>query len=165
MKEFIYQAFGEGKDLEWWQMVDRGIVIFLLAITLVRISGRRSFGKGSALDNTVVILLGTTLGRALVGVSPFFPTVMACLALVLLHRIFAWATVTHHGFGRLVKGEKIALYEKGRFNHHNMKRGLVSERDIMEDLRLKVQIDDLEEIESVWLERSGEVSGVKKKKE
>lgn len=163
MKEFFYQAFGEGKDLEWYQMVDRGVVIFLIAIVLIRLSGRRSFGKGSALDNTIVILLGSTLSRALVGVSPFIPTVVACLALVLLHRVFAWITVHGHGFGRWVKGERIILYENGRFNEKNMKRGLISERDIMEGVRLKALTDDLDKIEAIWLERNGEVSAIRKK--
>jgi uncharacterized membrane protein YcaP (DUF421 family) len=163
MKELLYQAFGEGKDLEWYQMVDRAVVIFLIAIALIRISGRRSFGKGTPLDNTIVILLGATLSRALVGVSPFISTVIACLALVILHRLFAWMSVHNHGFGRWIKGERIVLYEKGQFNRANMRRGLVSERDIMEGVRLKALMDDLDKIETIWLERNGEISPVKKR--
>jgi uncharacterized membrane protein YcaP (DUF421 family) len=162
MKEFLYQAFGEGKDLEWWQMLDRAIVIFLLAIVLLRLSGRRSFGMKSPIDNTIMILLGATLSRALVGVSPFVPTIVACLGLVLMHRVIAWLGLQSHAFGRLVKGRPIPIYKNGKFDEDNMKRSLISEHDVREGLRTNLNTDNLDKVDSILLERGGSLSIIKK---
>lgn len=163
MKEFLYQAFGEGKDLEWWQMLDRSIVIFLIAIVLLRLSGRRSFGMKSPIDITIMILLGATLSRALVGVSPFVPTMAACLGLVLLHRLLAWLGIHSHAFGRLIKGRPIPIYKNGKFDKLNMKRSLVTEHDIREGLRSSINSEDLEQVDAILLERGGSLSVTKKK--
>ncbi len=165
MREALIKAFGDGKDLEWWQMADRAVVIFVLTIVFIRLSGRRSFGMKSPFDNTITILLGAILSRVVVGISPFVPTVAASLVLVLLHRLFAWLAIRSRTFGRLVKGQAIPVFKDGRIIRENMHRGLISEHDLMEAVRQKANAADLSEIESCWLERDGELSTVKKKKE
>lgn len=163
MSEIIYKLFGDGKDLNSLQFTDRAIVIFIIAIALVRISGRRSFGVKTPFDTTIAILLGSILGRAVAGVSPFVPTVAGCLALVVLHRILAWAVLHYPSLARLVRGKPIPLYKDGKFIDENMKRGLVTKEDILEHVRLKALMPDFEKVESAWLETTGEIAIVKKK--
>src|SRR3954454_18139404 len=42
MESVIDLVFGEGPDLEAWQMAARGVCMFVIALVMVRISGRRS---------------------------------------------------------------------------------------------------------------------------
>ena len=44
----------------------------------------------------------------------------------------------------------------------NMGHVNITEHDILEDLRLQVQLGSLEKIEEVYMERTGEISFVKK---
>jgi uncharacterized membrane protein YcaP (DUF421 family) len=163
MKELLISAFGEGKDLEWWQMASRAGLIFILCIILIRLSGRRSFGMKSPFDNTIAILLGAILSRAVVGASPFFPTLGAAIVLVLMHRLFAWLSLQFHWFGSLIKGSARPLYEKGQLNKESLSKALLSISDLEEGLRLGFHSNNLEEVESMYLERNGEISIVKKK--
>jgi len=51
MNSILIEMFGQGKDLNTLQMSCRGIVVFFIALLLIRISGRRSFGMHTPLDN------------------------------------------------------------------------------------------------------------------
>jgi uncharacterized membrane protein YcaP (DUF421 family) len=163
MNELLISVFGQGRDLEWYQMCARAVVIFIIAILFLRLSGRRSFGMKSPFDNTIAILIGAVLSRPVVGASPFIPTMCAALVLALMHRLFAWLSLYFHSFGRLIKGAPLPLFEHGHFNKANMKRALISIRDIEERLRLNANACTLEEVEAMYLERNGEISVVKKK--
>ena len=60
------------------------------------------------------------------------------------------------------EGGKVLLYRKGMFIKENMGHVNITEHDILEDLRLQVQLGSLEKIEEVYMERTGEISFVKK---
>src|SRR3984885_2786158 len=120
--ETIIKLFGEGKDLNALQMSDRGILMFFIALVLIRISGRRSFGIRSPLDNIITISLGAVMSRAVVGASDFIPVVATCFVIVLMHRFVGWLIARSKAFGRLIEGEKILLFEDGVFLKDNMKK-------------------------------------------
>ncbi len=68
----LEKIWGTGTSLDTVQMGTRGIAVFIIALLLIRVSGRRSFGIRSPLDNIIVILLGAILSRAVVGASPLY---------------------------------------------------------------------------------------------
>ncbi|MDB4924262.1 DUF421 domain-containing protein [Mucilaginibacter sp.] len=164
MEELIIKIFGEGKELNVYQMSARAFVIYIIALVLIRISGRRTFGKKSAFDNTIAIILGAILSRAVVGASDFVPTVVCCLVLVLLHRLLAMISLHNESFARLLRGESMVLFENEKLNDENMKLGLISKNDLMGDVRSKANINSLTNVKQVYLETSGEISVVEKEK-
>jgi len=161
--ELLKQIFGEGKDLSILQMSCRGVVVFIIALLLIRISGRRSFGVRTALDNIISISLGAILSRAVVGASDFAAVVVTCFVIVLMHRLFGWFISTSKRFGKIMEGNKIKLYEGGKFLHSNMHRALVCEEDIMQGVRKSALTEDMNTIDKVYIERNGEISAIRKK--
>ncbi|MDN3583462.1 DUF421 domain-containing protein [Mucilaginibacter flavus] len=159
--ELLNKLFGEGKDLNALQMSDRAAVIFVIALILIRISGRRSFGVRTPLDNIITISLGAVMSRAIVGASDFVPVVVCCFVIVLLHRLFGWLIAHSKAFGRFIEGDKMVLFEKGRFNQEHMKDALVCEEDIMQGVRKSAMTEDMNKIEKVYMERNGEISSIK----
>lgn len=158
----LNDLWGSGTNLNALQMVCRGVVIFIVALILIRLSGRRSFGVGSPLDNIIVILLGAILSRAVVGASPFISVVATSTVIVLLHRIFSWIKAKSKNFTKVVEGDKIPPFKNGQFMHANMKRALVNKEDVMQELRKAALTEDLNIVELIYIERSGEISIVKK---
>ena len=162
MQQSIELLFGTGKDLNALQMSCRAAIVFLIALALIRISGRRSFGIRTPLDNIIVILLGALLSRAVVGASPFIAVVCASFILVLMHRVLGWLIVRDERIAKITEGKKIALFKDKVFIKSNMDKALVCEEDIMQGVRKSALTDDMNKIDSVYMERNGEISAIKK---
>lgn len=80
----FHDLIGSKGDILWWQMSIRAVLIFLFGLVLIRLFGRRAFGKQTALDIVLAIVVGSNLSRALTANAPFFPTLAATAAIVLL---------------------------------------------------------------------------------
>lgn len=160
--EILSPLFGEGEHLNILQMSSRGIVMFIVALILIRLSGRRSFGVRTPLDNIIVISLGAIMSRGVVGASPYVPVMVCCFVIVLLHRLFGWLIATSKAFGRFVEGDKIILFDKGKFIDDHMRSGLVCQEDIMQGVRKSALTEDMDRIEKVYMERNGEISSIRK---
>jgi uncharacterized membrane protein YcaP (DUF421 family) len=162
--ELIKEIFGEGKDLNVLQMSARAAVMFVIALFLIRLAGIKTFGKSSAFDNIIIIMLGAILSRAVVGVSPFFPTVFAGLTTVLMSRLVSWLSIKSKTVGKLAKGEPVSLFKEGTVNKSNLYGNLLTEHDLMQAVRKEGNTTTLNDVEEVLLERSGDLSVIKKKK-
>jgi uncharacterized membrane protein YcaP (DUF421 family) len=161
--DIIEELFGSGKDLSVLQMCCRSFVIFLITLILIRLGGMRAFGKKSAFDNIIVIMLGAILSRAVTGASAFVPTVMASLVLVLIHRVLGILCLFSQPINRFAKGESRSLYKNGEINRKNMKRSLLTENELLESVRLQANERSFTNIDEIIIEATGEISVVKKK--
>lgn len=146
------------------QICWRTLVVFIIALVLLRVSGRRTFASNSGQETVVKFMLGAILSRAIAGDSPFGVIVAAAAMLVLLHRALAYATYFFPAFGRLVKGESSVLAEGSSINHHELRRASFSEEALQAAVRGAANLDDLAQVKTVRLEHDGNVSVVKKEK-
>jgi uncharacterized membrane protein YcaP (DUF421 family) len=160
--ELIYYLFGSGKDLNSLQMGLRALVMFFITLMLIRIAGMRAFGTKSAFDNVLVIMLGAVLSRAVVGASPFIPVIVASMVLVLIYRILAYLGLNNDKISHLLKTRERSLYKNGKINEENMKRCNISMGDLLSGIRSAGCTDRLEDLREVLMERSGEISVIKK---
>jgi len=137
-------------------------VVFLIALVLLRVSGRHTFASNSAQETIVKFMLGGLLSRAITGDSSFGVVIAAAVMLVLLHRALAYATYFVPAFGRLVKGESSVLAEDGKVRRHELRRASLSEEALHAALRGAANVDDLAQVKLVRLEHDGTVTVVKK---
>ena len=162
--DIIDEFFGHGTDLNSLQMCMRAIVIFFVTLLLIRFTGMRVFGIKTAFDTCIIIMLGSVLSRAVVGASPFIPTILASAVLVIIHKIIARSSVSNQTISHLVKGKPLSIYKNGILNEKNLKRCSLSFGDVMEEVRLNLNDNSLENIEEIFMERTGEISVIEKKK-
>jgi uncharacterized membrane protein YcaP (DUF421 family) len=153
---------GSGVNLTPVQMCIRAFFIFIIALILIRIAGIRAFGMKSSFDNIVILLLGSILSRVVYSTDSIPGILLACLILVVMHRLFAILSVYSDTFGKLVKGDKTLLLKSGRPITENMRRGLISHKDLDEGIRIACHAESHQGIEAAYLERSGSISVIKK---
>lgn len=160
--KFLNEWWGINENISPLEIAARSAVMFIVALLLMRIAGMRPFGKGEPFDNIITFLIGGILSRGVVGATPFFSTALSMVVIIIIHKIMAKLSVYSKWFGAKVKGERVLLYRKGMFIKENMHHVNITEHDILEDLRLQVQLASLDKIEEVYMERTGEISFVKK---
>jgi uncharacterized membrane protein YcaP (DUF421 family) len=164
MNEIIRTLFGEGKDLNALQMGDRAFVMFFITLFLIRIAGMRAFGQKSAFDMIIVIMLGAILSRAVTGASAFLPTLAAGAVLAIVHRLLALISIYNETIGSIIKGNKTILFKDNKVMKKNMINCLISYKDLQEEVRLILNETTMDNVEEIFMERSGKISVVKKEK-
>jgi uncharacterized membrane protein YcaP (DUF421 family) len=158
----LHSLFGSGEDLNPLQMGVRSFLMFFIALILIRIGGMRIFGKKSAFDYIIIIMLGAVLARGVVGASPFFSTVVASAVMILIHKVLAMLSMKFTSVGKLVKGIHRPLYENGRRDTRNMQVVAISDDDLLEAVRLQINQTSLDNVEKIIIEKNGELSVIKK---
>ena len=144
----------EPKDLTFVQVSLRGIIVFLVTLITVRLGHKRSLSRKTPFDAVLLVILAAVLSRAINGSAAFFATLGGGVVLVLVHRLFA--------FGMLVKGKPDVIVRDGQCDVIMMRRNHVSTHDLDEDMRLSAHTDDVSEIGVARVERSGDISFIKK---
>jgi YetF C-terminal domain len=152
----------EPKDLTFVQISLRGIIVFLATLAMVRLGHKRSLSHKTPFDAVLLVILASVLSRAINGSAAFFATIGGGLVLVLLHRAFAHLAYYSHGFGILVKGKPDTIVRDGQCDFQMMRRNHISTHDLEEDMRLDAHIDDLSRVRLARVERSGDISFIKK---
>jgi len=158
----IKDLFGSGEHLTALQMSVRAFIMFFITLALIRFAGMRIFGKRTAFDNILVIMLGAVLARGVVGASPFFSTVAAAAVMVIVHKILALLAMKYVWVGKIVKGIHRSLYKNGEMNTKNMKIAEISKDDLMEGVRLQINSNSLDDVEEAYIEKNGQVSIIEK---
>jgi uncharacterized membrane protein YcaP (DUF421 family) len=153
---------GKATELTLLHISLRAFFIFVVGLAIVRIGDRRSLAEKTAFDAIFIVLIGSMLSRAINGTAPFFTTIAAGIVLMVIHRACAFGACKSHAFGKLIKGRDVTLVREGKIDRAQMRRSLVSDHDFEEDLRLDAKTEDVSTIQVARLERSGDISFIKK---
>lgn len=160
--DIVILLWGQGEDLNIQQMALRGIVIFLIAYLLLRIGGKRIFGKKSAFDYVIIIVMGSVLARVVVGASPFWPAFAASLIMVLLNRLFSMLCAWSSKLNRYLNGSPVLLYVDGNVLWDHLRKVSLTFEELNESLRLEMQMNDFENVEQAFMETNGRISFIVK---
>ena len=152
----------EPRNLTFVQISLRGVIVFLATLAMIRLGHKRSLSRKTPFDAVLLVILASVLSRAINGSAAFFATIGGGVVLVLIHRLFAYFAFYSHGFGILVKGKPDIIVHDGECDFPGMRRNHVSIHDLEEDMRLNVHLDDLSKVRVARIERSGDISFIKK---
>jgi uncharacterized membrane protein YcaP (DUF421 family) len=154
----------EPQDLSFLQIALRGVIVFVVALVMVRLGDKRFLSKKTAFDAILGFILASMLARAINGTTAFWETLGGGFVLVAFHRLIAVLSRRSHRFGNLVKGTSDLVIQDGKVNEANLSRNDFSEHDLLEDLRLNGQVGEPEDVSVAYIERNGHISVVRKTK-
>jgi uncharacterized membrane protein YcaP (DUF421 family) len=157
----LVDLFGTKDSLTWGQEIARALLIFTYGIVIVRIAGRRIFGKWAALDVIVSLIIGSNLSRALTGSAPLWGTLAASTVLIAIHWLLGHAVARYSWASHLLEGRPIRLARDGKLDHRRRKAHSVSEADVAEALRTQ-GVERVEDVGDIMLEPSGKLTAIKR---
>ncbi|WP_225307229.1 DUF421 domain-containing protein [Adhaeribacter soli] len=160
MEEFFEALLGTQGDITWWQMGLRAVIVFIAALIILRTGDRRVFGKNTALDIVMGIVLGSVLSRAITGNAPFGPALFTSVVLMGLHRITAYFAFHYPKFGKLVKGRELQLIKNGQFQEDALAQAKITRNDLEEATRQN-SVENLQQVKDAFIERNGSISIIK----
>jgi uncharacterized membrane protein YcaP (DUF421 family) len=167
LSELVSETLGLGsrpEELNFGQLSLRGVIVFIAALAMVRTGDKRFLAKLTALDAILGFILASMLARAINGSSPFFPTLGAGFVIVLFHRLLAGLSCRFGVLDNLLKGRADLLIEDGRINQRAVRRNHLTEKDLVEELRLNGHVESAADVKTAFIERSGEISVVPNRK-
>jgi uncharacterized membrane protein YcaP (DUF421 family) len=148
----------EPKALTFAQIAVRGLIVFVIALIMVRMGDKRFLSKKTAFDAILGLILASMLARAVNGSAAFWPTLGGGFVLIALHRLIAFFSRRWHAFGIVVKGTSDLVVRDGQIVEAGMRRNDLSIHDLEEDMRLKGQLDEIAKIKVAYAERDGHIS-------
>jgi uncharacterized membrane protein YcaP (DUF421 family) len=161
MRSLAETLLGIGaEELSPGQMALRAVITFLLTVAIIRLGNKRLFGKGTAFDLVVAIMIGSVMSRAITNASALLATWLAGVVLVAMHWLLA--TLSYHidWFGPLIKGHPVLLVHNGQIEWDGMREGGVSRADLDQALREEGSEPDPSGARLAYLERDGSISVV-----
>ena len=162
--ELLDKYFGINEHISILEITVRSVIMFLVTLPMVRLAGMRQFRKNSPFDMVITFLIGGVLSRGVVGATPLVSTLASALALILLQKLLYKLTFRSRRLEKIMKGQPFLIYKDGEFLNDNMRKADVTTLEIYEDLRVEQQTDKLDEIAEIFVEKTGEISFIKKEK-
>lgn len=160
---YFIAVFGIRDHLSVGQEAARAVLIFLYGLGLLRLCGPRMFGRWSALDIVITIMIGSALARAMTGSAPFVGTMVAAAVMAGLHVSLGHCVARNAQLAKVVEGRETVLIRNGQVDQDARKRNRISIADLTEALRQE-GIDGLHHLQNVRemvLEPSGKISVIK----
>lgn len=153
--------FGTLHHLNIAQECARAVLIFFYGLVVLRISGRRTFARWSAIDVAISIIVGSSLSRAMSGNAPLAGTLAAVAVLVLLHLTFCYLVAHSEALSRIIEGRSERLASDGNLDSAMRRAHLISREDLEQALRAN-GVEGIEQTKALYLEANGRISVIKR---
>ncbi len=160
---YLDQIFNIYSDsISTLQMLARGLVVFIIGITLVRVGKRRFVSKMTAFDFILAIMIGSLLSRAITKEKYFLEILAVSALLIMLHRLVSYISMKSYKSSELIKGKTRIFIKIGKINWKTIKKADLTEHDLLQALRLNTNTTDLSNVEECRMERNGDISFILK---
>ncbi len=140
----------------------RGTVMYLTLLALLRFVLKRQTAGIGITDLLVIVLIADAAQNAMADDYSSLPDGALLVAVIIFWAWFVdWLGYRVAWVQRLAKPVKLPLVRDGRLLEDNMRRELLTEEELMSQLRLQ-GVSDVSEVEVAYMEPDGRVSVITK---
>ena len=152
-------------DFPWWHLVIRSVVVYVAVLMMLRLSGKRQIGQMGMTQFVALLLISNAVQNSMNGGdNSITGGLISAVVMMLLSYVFSFITYHSKDWENFVQGSPTLLIHHGRLVHANLRRELLSLRELKVLLR-KQGCVDMSEVEEAVLESDGFVSIITRKNE
>ena len=143
-------------------IVIRGVVVFVFLYVLMRIVGRRELSSLEPFDLILLVMLGDLVQQG-VTQSDYSVTglILASSTIALMTVLVSYLTFRFRRLRPILEGEPIVVVQDGKPIEKNLRRERMTVDELAQEARIQ-QIASLDEVQWAVLEKTGQVSFIKK---
>ncbi len=138
------------------------IIAYVVFVTILRVSGKRTLSKWNVFDFIVTIALGSLLADVIVSESNrIYEGLFAAALLIALQFLITFLSTRFDWVKHLVKAKPTLLYYQNEYRKDAMKKQRVVKAEILAAMRSS-SIGSVDAVEAVVLEADGSFSVIEK---
>ncbi len=148
--------------LPWWELLLRGLIVYVFLLFLIRLTGRRQAGMLTPFDFILLLILSNTVQNAMTGGDNslggglFLAATLIAINWIMLllsrhFRLVHWMLV----------GRPVFLVRDGAVQERVMQRERISHHELMLAMRA-VGLTNIEQAKDVILETNGTISVIQR---
>jgi len=145
-------------DVSMLEIFLRGSMMYLSIFVLLRIVLKRQMGTLGMTDLLLITLLADASQNAMAGEYKSVPDGIVLVGTIILwNYAFDWLGFRFPRFERLIEPAPLPLVKHGRLLRRNMRRELITEAELMGQLR-EHGVADVSKVKEAHIESDGQVS-------
>jgi uncharacterized membrane protein YcaP (DUF421 family) len=133
----------------------RPVIVYLALVVLLRIFGKRELAQLNPFDLVVLLSLSNTVQNAIIGNdNSVSGGLIGAVTLLAANYLVVRFLFRHRRLDQLVEGKSTTLIDRGKVQHKNLAKELLSHSELLTVLH-RQGFSDVDEVERCVLEPSG----------
>ncbi len=117
-------------DVEWPELVLRGVLVYLALLCMLRVSGKRTVGQFTPFDLLVIMLLSEAASNSMTGGDDSLPGgLLVCAVLMALNAAAGFLSARSRTVEAVLEGEAVLVARDGQVFRDALRRHRVSRSD------------------------------------
>ncbi len=158
-------------DVDWGKVLSpdtplleifvRGSALYLIVFALLRFVQKRQSGTVGMTDLLVLVLIADAAQNAMADdYSSITDGILLVATIIFWSQALDWLGYRIPAVGRFVHPPALPLVEDGRINVRNCRKELITEEELLTQLRLQ-GVEDVSEVRKAYMEGNGQISVVR----
>lgn len=150
-------------DVPLLEIILRGSMIYISLFVLLRMILKRQAGSLGMTDLLLITLIADASQNAMAGQYTSVPSGLVLVTTIIFWSYaFDWLSYRFEWFSRLVEAPPLPLIRQGKMLRKNMRHELITEEELMSQLR-EQGLDDVAQVKEAFMEPDGHISVVEQK--
>jgi uncharacterized membrane protein YcaP (DUF421 family) len=144
----------------WWELILRGIVVYLFLLALLRITGKRQVGQLAPFDLVLLLVLANAVQNSMnAGDNSLVGGLITATTLIGLNFLVSFITHRNKKLEAIVEGRPQILIHNGKLFEEVMAKAQLTHHELNAALR-RSGCSSVAEVHSAVLENNGAISVV-----